>query len=554
MLGGALTGRRAASGLGMSRQVRTARISVKRVKSQKHPQSAVGPDVDNEAQDVGCSGERGSASFRFWHDERRFKGRGDQCIVQKALFAAGGVRTGGYPKAAPIPGPLGFQRSSDWDLLWSPARTALKAIPTVKPGQLISAMPGMFSLTKKRRLSVTLSQAYGDDAWSLMPLSFSLPNEVWSWRTWLSSSQEQGSAVGPWILKTAQHLGKGLKLLPGHAALEESLKARPPGARPYVLAQRYIANPLLIDGRKFGVRVWVLVTGHNPLRAYIHSNGLVLFSSDDYDDSSIGSGDEANTGGHITNYAQNVDGQVWDLDMLKQHIGETSYQQLWAKILHNTGLVTSAALQDMQQEHAKLNLPPHSTFELLGLDYLVDTSLHPWLLEVNGTPSLAVEHESSLVQQRIHKQKFGMVKDMVHVLNCKERFSLRYQLLKSALTKDKLKVRRVRELMNGASDDALQRLLQRELQQCGGFIPLMPHFPINSSYESGWQIPFGSNDHKVQAWMQQVAVGSTAVSASKQFSKVQRQSQQQGSNGVLQPQPQPQPQPQQHSQMEVANQ
>lgn len=82
------------------------------------------------------------------------------------------------------------------------------------------------TLSTQRRLSVTLSQAYGDDAWSLMPLSFSLPNEVWSWRTWLSSSQEQGSAVGPWILKTAQHLGKGLKLLPGHAALEESLKAR----------------------------------------------------------------------------------------------------------------------------------------------------------------------------------------------------------------------------------------------------------------------------------------------------------------------------------------
>ncbi len=64
---------------------------------------------------------------------------------------AGGVRTGGYPKAAPIPGPLGFQRPGDWDLLWSPARLALKALPYVKPWQLVSACPGLMSLTRKVR-------------------------------------------------------------------------------------------------------------------------------------------------------------------------------------------------------------------------------------------------------------------------------------------------------------------------------------------------------------------------------------------------------------------
>jgi hypothetical protein len=26
---------------------------------------------------------------RFWHDERRFKGGADKCLVQQALFAAG---------------------------------------------------------------------------------------------------------------------------------------------------------------------------------------------------------------------------------------------------------------------------------------------------------------------------------------------------------------------------------------------------------------------------------------------------------------------------------
>ncbi len=52
-----------------------------------------------------------------------------------------------------------------------------------------------------------------------------------------------------------------------------------PGQKPYVLAQRYVARPLLVDGRKFGLRVWVAVTGHSPLRAYLHQNGLVLFST-----------------------------------------------------------------------------------------------------------------------------------------------------------------------------------------------------------------------------------------------------------------------------------
>lgn len=67
-------------------------------------------------------------------------------------LCAGGVRTGGYPKAAPISGPLGCQRLSDWDMLWSPARSALRAVPFLKPGQLVSAVPGMYSLTKKVRV------------------------------------------------------------------------------------------------------------------------------------------------------------------------------------------------------------------------------------------------------------------------------------------------------------------------------------------------------------------------------------------------------------------
>ena len=45
--------------------------------------------------------------------------------------------------------------------------------------------------------------------------------------------------------------------------------------------------------------------------------------------------------------------------------------------------------------------------QLLGLDYLVDSECHPWLLEVNGTPSLAVAHHDPAVEQLIQQTKVG---------------------------------------------------------------------------------------------------------------------------------------------------
>jgi hypothetical protein len=95
------------------------------------------------------------------------KGPADGCVVQQALFDAGGVRTGGYPKCSPLPGPLGFQRPADWDVLWSPARTALKALPAVKPGQLVSALPGMMSITKKVRFGRLVGLFRGWGSWGL---------------------------------------------------------------------------------------------------------------------------------------------------------------------------------------------------------------------------------------------------------------------------------------------------------------------------------------------------------------------------------------------------
>ena len=69
------------------------------------------------------------------------------------------------------------------------------------------------------------------------------------------------------------------------------------------IVSEYIHNPLLLDGYKFDLRIYVAMTSVNPLRLYIYEEGLVRFATVKYNMNMEDAKHNQYT--HLTNYSLN---------------------------------------------------------------------------------------------------------------------------------------------------------------------------------------------------------------------------------------------------------
>ena len=64
---------------------------------------------------------------------------------------------------------------------------------------------------------------------------------------------------------------------------------------PYVIS-RYIDKPLLVGGKKFDLRIYVLVTSYKPLKVWFSSSGFARFCNRKYTDNT------SDLATHLTNH------------------------------------------------------------------------------------------------------------------------------------------------------------------------------------------------------------------------------------------------------------
>ena len=104
---------------------------------------------------------------------------------------------------------------------------------------------------------------------AIAPLSYLIQEE---YEAFLAERERDKSAL--WILKpVAASCGRGIKIVDSTQRVSK---------KEGMLACKYIANPHLINGLKYDLRVYVLVTSFNPLRIYMYNDGLVRFATEKY--------------------------------------------------------------------------------------------------------------------------------------------------------------------------------------------------------------------------------------------------------------------------------
>ena len=82
-----------------------------------------------------------------------------------------------------------------------------------------------------------------------------------------------------WILKpSGLSRGRGITCMNSFNEILQFLKTN---SNQYI-AQKYIENPLIILGRKFDIRQWVLVTDLDPLTIWMYDTPYLRFGAEDY--------------------------------------------------------------------------------------------------------------------------------------------------------------------------------------------------------------------------------------------------------------------------------
>jgi hypothetical protein len=281
-------------------------------------------------------------------------------------------------------------------------------------------------------------QAFSLDECSYFPRTWLLPDQKTELEAHIQKQRlaaiARGSPIPTYIVKpSGGSEGIGIFLLQHERLIPRYKVATIP-----LVVQDYIA-PMLLDGKKFDFRLYVLIRSVDPLEVYLHCEGLARFCTENYEPPS-----EENLGrsfAHLTNYSLNKASERFvhlsESEVAASAAGENDFlyagcskrpltevmrdleerglvreRMLWMRIEKLVAL-TALAIQPELALRYRARFPrawpsdtiadaaaasstrrhdlSHNAFHILGVDVLIDSDGYPRLLEVNSKPSQGID-------------------------------------------------------------------------------------------------------------------------------------------------------------------
>ena len=212
-----------------------------------------------------------------------------------------------------------------------------------------------------------------------------------------------------WILKPAGlSRGRGIEIYNHIEEIKDKLQKE----GQYVI-QKYIENPLVVKGKKFDIRQWVLVTSWNPLTAWFYDNCYLRFGVEDYSNFDL-----KNKFVHLTNNSiqknsekfdkTDIEGNMWHSDDFRNHLKTVEGFDIWEEQIKPQikKIVTYSleCVQDMVDGR-------QGSCELYGYDIMIDETYKPWLIEVNCSP--AMDYSTQITEYMVQDVMNDTIKIMV---------------------------------------------------------------------------------------------------------------------------------------------
>uniref|UniRef100_A0AAV2KXF7 Tubulin polyglutamylase TTLL7 n=2 Tax=Knipowitschia caucasica TaxID=637954 RepID=A0AAV2KXF7_KNICA len=320
---------------------------------------------------------------------------------------------------------MDFIKARDEDettnLIWNDSAVQHEKIAELRNYQRINHFPGMGEICRKDCLARNMSKMIKcqPQEYSFIPKTWIFPAEYTQFQNYVKELRRIRRQK-TFIVKPANGaMGHGISLIRNCEKLP---------AQEHFIVQEYLDKPFLMEGYKFDLRIYILVTSCDPLRIFLYNDGLVRMGTEKYHAPS-----EANLSQlymHLTNYSVNKHNENFERDetvdkgskrsisWFTEFLRANDYDvaKFWGDI--SELVVKTLIVAEPHVLHAyrmcRPGQPPGSDsvcFEVLGFDIILDRKLKPWLLEINRAPSFGTD-------QRIdYNVKRGVLFNALQLLN-----------------------------------------------------------------------------------------------------------------------------------------